>query len=59
MRKPEDAGRNVNSSQGQRVAKRPYNKPAVRCERVFETSALSCGKVGTTQSQCRLLPKSS
>ena len=32
------------------VAKKPYNKPAIRHERVFETSALTCGKVPTTQS---------
>jgi len=25
--------------------KKPYNKPAFRFERVFETQALSCGKV--------------
>jgi len=33
-------------------AKKPYQKPAVRYEQVFETRALSCGKVGTTQSAC-------
>jgi hypothetical protein len=32
------------------VAKKPYDKPAVHHERVFETSALTCGKVQTTQS---------
>lgn len=30
-----------------------YEKPAFRFERVFETAALSCGKVNTTQLQCR------
>ena len=35
-----------------RTAKKPYHKPAVRYEHVFETSALSCGKVQTTQGQC-------
>jgi len=30
-------------------AKRPYVKPAFRYERVFETQALSCGKVIGTQ----------
>jgi hypothetical protein len=34
-------------------AKKPYKKPAFRFERVFETSALSCGKVHATQHQCR------
>ena len=33
-------------------ARKPYQKPAVRYERVFETSALTCGKVQTTQSGC-------
>lgn len=34
------------------VLRKPYQKPAVRYEKVFETSALSCGKVQTTQAQC-------
>lgn len=33
-------------------AKKPYQKPAFRHERVFETMALSCGKVQTTQGSC-------
>jgi hypothetical protein len=32
--------------------KKPYVKPAFRHEKVFETMALSCGKVGHTQHQC-------
>jgi hypothetical protein len=32
-------------------AKKAYQKPAVRFERVFETMALTCGKLGT-QMQC-------
>ena len=32
--------------------KTPYQKPAFRYESVFETSALSCGKVQSTQSGC-------
>jgi len=32
--------------------KKPYQKPAFRFERVFETSALSCGKIHATQSGC-------
>jgi hypothetical protein len=31
--------------------KKKYQKPAFRFERVFETQALSCGKVAT-QGQC-------
>ena len=33
--------------------KRPYVKPSFEHERVFETNALACGKVGTTQETCR------
>ncbi|HEY6303568.1 MAG TPA: hypothetical protein VIX14_10915 [Terriglobales bacterium] len=33
--------------------------PAFRHERVFETQALSCGKVGTTQQLCQVRQKSS
>lgn len=32
--------------------KKPYKKPAFRFERVFETAALTCGKVSATQSSC-------
>lgn len=33
--------------------RRPYQKPAFRHESVFETMALACGKVNTTQQACR------
>jgi hypothetical protein len=39
--------------------KTPYQKPAFRYESVFETSALRCGKVQTTQAQCRSNRKNS
>jgi hypothetical protein len=32
--------------------KKPYQKPAFRHERVFETMALSCGKIASTQGSC-------
>jgi hypothetical protein len=35
-------------------AKKPYQSPAFRSEKVFEVSALSCGKVNGTQAQCRV-----
>ena len=41
------------------AGKKPYNKPALRYERVFETSALTCGKVQTTQSGCHQNRKTS
>ena len=39
--------------------KKPYEAPAFRWERVFEVSALSCGKVNTTQGACRANRKTS
>ena len=41
------------------TTKMPYVKPMVRHERVFETMALTCGKVHITQSGCRLNRKTS
>lgn len=39
--------------------KKPYEKPAFRYERVFETMALNCGKISATQSSCRFNRKTS
>lgn len=36
------------------VEKKPYEKPSFRYEQVFVTSALSCGKVTSSQSSCQL-----
>jgi hypothetical protein len=44
---------------GQGTAKRPYEKPAFRYEVVFETLALSCGKISPVQAQCRFNRKNS
>jgi len=41
------------------TTKKPYQKPAFRYERVFETMALSCGKVSPTEFQCRFNRKNS
>jgi hypothetical protein len=38
--------------------KKPYHKPSFRFESVFETRALSCGKVDDTQLQCHMNHKS-
>jgi hypothetical protein len=43
----------------QPVVKRPYQKPAFRRERIFETMALSCGKISPTQGQCKFNRKNS
>ena len=32
--------------------KKPYQKPAFRFERTFETRALTCGKIHSTQGSC-------
>jgi hypothetical protein len=34
------------------VKKKPYETPAFRFERVFEVSALSCGKIDSSQAGC-------
>jgi len=47
---------NVSASEGR---KKPYQKPEFRYEKVFETMALSCGKVNPTEFQCRFNRKSS
>jgi hypothetical protein len=39
--------------------KKPYQKPAFRQEPMFETMALSCGKINSTQGQCHSSRKSS
>jgi hypothetical protein len=58
MKQQEDSERQANPEL-QAPAKKPYRKPAVRYERVFETQALTCGKVQSTQSGCRLNRKNS
>jgi len=39
--------------------RKPYVKPAFEREKVFETMALTCGKVQTTQSSCHSNRKNS
>ncbi len=39
--------------------KRPYQKPSFRYEKIFETMALQCGKVQTTESSCHSNRKNS
>ncbi|MGA3091223.1 MAG: hypothetical protein ABSD75_21655 [Terriglobales bacterium] len=34
--------------------KKPYVKPAFRFETVFETQALSCGKISSFQGSCKV-----
>ncbi len=52
-----------NETQGQakspKRAKKPYQKPSFRHEKVFETMALACGKISPTQGACKSLNKRS
>jgi hypothetical protein len=58
MKKDANANdKNVNDSG--REGKKPYQKPEFRYEKVFETMALSCGKVSPTEFQCRFNRKTS
>jgi len=50
---------NKSSAQPQASGKKPYQKPAFRFEKVFETMALACGKISPTQFQCRFNRKTS
>jgi hypothetical protein len=34
------------------LPKKAYQAPSFRVERVFETTALTCGKIQTTQGNC-------
>jgi hypothetical protein len=43
----------------EKTARKPYLKPEVRYERVFETMAMSCGKVQVNQGSCRFNRKTS
>jgi hypothetical protein len=54
-RREGDQGR----SEPERPVKKPYQKPAFRHEKVFETMALACGKISPTQFQCRFNRKTS
>lgn len=39
--------------------KKEYEKPSFRFEKVFVTTALSCGKIGGTQQSCISHPSAS
>ncbi|HMH12540.1 MAG TPA: hypothetical protein VK578_05485 [Edaphobacter sp.] len=59
MSHPEETDRTAARPETQQTAKKVYHKPEFRFEPVFETRALSCGKVLSTQSQCAHNRKSS
>jgi len=61
MRMAEQKGKpgEPDSKESPPATKRKYEKPAFRFERVFETMALTCGKVGGVEFQCRFNRKNS
>ena len=59
MTQPEEAKRLQQRQGVEPRAKKPYVKPEFRHEKVFETMALSCGKMQTTQGTCHYNRKSS
>jgi hypothetical protein len=52
MSESEETPRGASAPEREPADRKPYHKPAFRQERLFETSALSCGKVQNTQSSC-------
>jgi hypothetical protein len=46
-------------TQKETKVKKPYVKPEFRHEKVFETMALSCGKMHQTQGSCHSARKNS
>ena len=59
MKQREDTDRPACPTETPEVARKPYQKPAVRHEQVFEASALTCGKVHATQGSCHFNRKTS
>jgi len=51
MRMNQDDNRTAGAKKSPK-AKKIYQKPAFRYERVFETMALACGKISETQVGC-------
>jgi hypothetical protein len=52
MSDSEQTDRVTLAAEDQGTVRSPYTKPTFRHESVFETSALSCGKVKSTQAGC-------
>ena len=44
-------------TQSTAVTKKPYEKPSFRYEKVFVTSALTCGKISGTSASCDMNPR--
>lgn len=59
MAEQKDSVGKQNPAESPPSGKKKYEKPAFRFERVFETMALTCGKVGAVEFQCRFNRKTS
>ena len=59
MNLSEKTERVTSAAEAKRTVRKHYEKPEVRFERVFETSALACGKVQNTQAGCHSNRKNS
>lgn len=59
MRQREETERKVSPAEARQTVRKPYEKPAVYDEQVFETNALRCGKSQTTQASCHAVRKAS
>ena len=59
MRDSEEMNKAGSKDERSAASKKRYEAPQVRFERVFETMALSCGKVQATQGSCRFNRKAS
>jgi hypothetical protein len=54
-----DIDKDAQTQSERKPNRKPYQKPAFQYERVFETAALRCGKMGPSQSQCKFNRKTS
>jgi hypothetical protein len=59
MSQSEETNQGTPADMREETVRKPYVKPEFRHEKVFETMALSCGKVQTTQGSCHSNRKNS
>ena len=59
MSESEQTDQVTSAAEDQGSLRKPYAKPAFRHEHLFETGALSCGKVQSTQGSCHSNRKTS
>ena len=59
MNEPAGSDRHASHVEARNPMRKPYKKPTVRFERVFETSALTCGKYTGGGGNCNIIHKTS